>query len=280
MIGRIWRKLTRDQRGVTLTELTVTVTIIGILGAVVATGVSGSTTGANESSRAQLFSAVQGAVDAFAQNHLPPDGNLTKATYPYSRGTTSATAATVQFTTTGKPAETDGVSETRSWDWYAASGKFLSPQPGTTTAGVLNTPASTGVTAISDFFVYVDLYTGGATCTETSGAAYGATSDPTLKTDIRCLGFLKLPGGAAKAFGTPGTAGKVIRCLFVSNSDSGLITDQNSGVSVTVFAEVSSGTVTEIKGGATAAAATAAVGATKGRVLACRDQDPGGTKTG
>ncbi len=53
-------------KGFTLVELLVTVTIIGVLAAVVTVGVSGASSTAQTQSNKQLFSSVQTGIDAYA----------------------------------------------------------------------------------------------------------------------------------------------------------------------------------------------------------------------
>ncbi len=125
----------RGEQGFTLIELLVVVTIIGILAAIVSVGVGGFVDTANQKARAQKFSSVQGAVDAFAATTLD---NAGKSTYPTAGTGTTAVAVTVA--TTGEVAAVG---------WYGADGSVLVTQPNTTLA--------------TSFYAYVDVYSASAT---------------------------------------------------------------------------------------------------------------------
>ena len=60
-----FKKAVRSEKGFTLIELLVTVTIIGILAAVVSIGVGGGTSNAALKARQGTFNQVQAAVDAY-----------------------------------------------------------------------------------------------------------------------------------------------------------------------------------------------------------------------
>jgi len=93
------RSLARDA-GFTLVEMLVTVTIIGVLAAVVTAGVSGASSTAQTQANKQLFSSVQTGIDAYAANTpsatgVPTSGSPAAAATGYyaADGSTAVTIA-------------------------------------------------------------------------------------------------------------------------------------------------------------------------------------------
>jgi len=189
-----------SERGFTLVEMLVVITILAILTAVVSVAVGGFLTSANVKTRQAQFAGVQAAIDTFVSTHLDSSGDLTKATYPYVAASgTGASKAFVVMTNTA-PSVSQSFSETYSCaascsgtnlsTWYGSDGNALSPQP-------------QPQTATNTTFIYVDLYSGGTT--------------DLIKNKYISAGSIKLPG-------TPGTVGNFFRCILVSSA-SGVTTD-------------------------------------------------------
>lgn len=259
----------------TLTEILVAVTIMAILAGVVTTGVAGFVSQSVESSRAQLFAAVQNAVDGYVHASLPPSADFSQAPYPIADPAGPfGYGATMTFASAAAPAAGAAADESVSRGWYGADGKLLLPQPGFDT----NNNPTTG----HDVFIRVDLYGGGPACQSVPGAAagsYGAAPMSVRATDLVCLGYLKLPANAPRSPGVPGTSGQVIRCLFVSNTDVTVTKGANGNPVVRPVTDLGSGVLAQ-RGGTTEAEARAAVRSTRGKVLACRDADPSGAGGG
>lgn len=178
-----------SERGFTLVEMLVVLTIMAILTAVVTVAVNGFISSANVKTRQAQFAAVQAAIDTFVSTHLDASGDLTKATYPYvaANGGTGASRSFVVMTSTA-PSVPQSFSESYSSVWYGSTGEALSPQPQTVT---------------NSMFIYVDLYSGGTT--------------DLIKNRYISAGSVKIPG-------TPGTDGSFFRCIFVSSAG-GVLTD-------------------------------------------------------
>lgn len=261
----------RSERGITLTEIVVAITIIAILSGVVATGVAGFVDQGVSSSRGAFFAAVQKAVDAYVHGSIGPAADLVQAAYPIAEpgAPFPGTGAAMSFTSTAALAPGAPADETVSRGWYGADGKLLSPQPGFDTGG----QPTAGHTA----FVRVDLYSGSTACRSSPTAPAGSygTGMSVRATDLFCLEYLKLPANSARSPGVPGTPGAVIRCLFVSNTDTAVVGGDGGTRLVRPLTDLGGGAFA-LRGGASEAEARSAVRSTKGKVLACRDADPAG----
>ena len=114
----------RSERGFTLIELLVVITLIAILGAVVAVGVNGFIDTATQRGRSENFAAIQKAIKTFVNASVGASGTIEQASYPRKVDALSpANCDSVKLSAT-TPA-TNKFNESTNSGWYGADGKTL-----------------------------------------------------------------------------------------------------------------------------------------------------------